>query len=332
MFDAEFERVQLWLIDNFVWPLLVIAFVGFSLLLPGDFLTSQNITFLMASSAGLSMIALAEGLCLLSGNFDLSIAAIATFSAMVAAKVMTDIQPMPGLQTTLIGIFVVLAVGGTIGLLNGISIAKLGVNPFLQTLSFLIIFEGAVIWVSARSIFRLPDSYLWLGDGSVESLPISIPVSIPFMIGVFALTGFILKYTGFGRAIYAVGGDTNAADKAGIRSDRVVIGVFVLSGMLGGLSGMVTTGFVGAATPQLANQMLFPAFAATVIGGISIFGGRGSVLGALGGVILLAIIQSGLTIYRVDPFIADVVNGSVLLAAILLFTFFERYRKTVLAR
>ena len=95
---------------------------------------------------------------------------------------------------------------------------------------------------------------------------------------------------------------------------------------------MLTTGFIGSATPTLANQMLFPAFAATVIGGISIFGGRGSVIGALGGVFLLATIQAGLVMLRIDPFLVNMVNGTVLLAAVLTFTYLERYRSTVLAR
>jgi len=332
MVNLTADRIQLALIKNVVWPILVVTFLLFLLLLPETFSQSRNITFLLASSAGLSLIVLAESLCLLSGHFDLSIAAIATFSAMVAAKVMVNIPASSGLTTALLGIAVILAVGGMIGLLNGVSIAKLGVNPFLQTLSFLIIFEGAVIWVSARSIYQLPDSYLWLGSESLKFLSMSIPVSIFFMLGMFLVSGLVLKYTRFGRSIYAVGGDMDSAGKAGIRTDRIVIGVFILSGMLGGMSGWVTTGFIGAATPKLANQMLFPAFAATVIGGVSIFGGRGSVIGALGGVLMLATIQTGLSMLQLDPFIVNMVNGSVLLAAVLVFTFLERYRSIVLAQ
>jgi len=323
-------RMLLLVLDNLIWPILLTAFIVFSLLLPEIFTQYRNIEFLLYTSAGLGAITLAEAICLISGNFDLSVGSIAGFSAMFAALFLTEWFPdAPGAA----GIVVILAAGATIGFLNGFFIAKFGVNPFLQTLSTLIIFEGGILVLSSRSVYGLPESYLWLGGGDTfgNILPRPIPVAIFFLLALFVTLWFVLTKTRFGRSVYAVGGDEESAAEAGIDTDRVVIAVFVLSGLLSATGGLLLTGFNGGATPTLGTQQLFPAFTAAVIGGISLFGGRGNVLNALGGVLLLGTIAAGLVMLNIDPQIVTTINGLVLFSAILLYTSVQRYRERLLS-
>ncbi len=325
MVDVEVgDNLTLLLLDNLVWPILVVTFLGFSIVLPESFLTVSNIRFLLLSSAALGTLALAESICLLSGHFDLSIGSLAGFSAMVTGLFMA--QWFPG-TPAIVGIGVIVLVGALLGLLNGVSVAYLGVNPFLQTLAFLIIFRGATIAASTYPITDVPEQYLYPGGG--ELLP-GVPVAVVVLVALFAVAAFLLKYRPFGLAVYAVGGNERASQEAGINTARVVLVVYVISGALAGVSGLLYTGFLGAATPSLGDGSLFPAFAAAVIGGISIFGGRGNILGALGGVLLLGTIQAGLVMLDIQPTVIRMTNGVILLAAILLYTGIERYRKRAL--
>lgn len=311
--------------DNLVWPLLVVVFTTFVFLVPDTFLTTRNIQFLLYSSAALGMIALAESLCLISGNFDLSVGSIAGFSAMFTGTLLAQWVPStPGI----VGIAIILFVGGFIGMLNGISISYLGVNPFLQTLAFLIIFQGGILILSNTAQTDLPELYTYIGGGTLFG---AIPFAILLMILVFAFFGLVLKYSRFGTAVYAVGGNEGAAEEAGINTKRVILFVYILSGVLSALGGLLYTGFLGAATPTLGENSLFPAFAAAVIGGISLFGGRGKVTGALGGVLLLGTVEAGLVMLRVEPNVIRTTTGLVLLGAILLYTYIETYRSRLLA-
>lgn len=318
------EDVTLLVLDNLVWPILVLTFLTFSVILPESFMTVSNIRFLLLSSAAIGMLALGESVCLLSGHFDLSIGSIAGFSAMFTALFMA--QWFPGVPGA-VGVLVIVVVGGTIGLLNGVSVAYFGVNPFLQTLAFLIIFRGATIAASTYPVTDLPESYMYVGGGDL--LP-GVPVAVVLLVTVFALVAFLLKYREFGLSIYAVGGSERASRESGINTKRVILSVYVISGMLSGLGGLLYTGFLGAATPSLGDGQMFPAFAAAVIGGISIFGGRGNILGALGGVLLLGTIQAGLVMMQVQPTLIRMTNGTILLGAIFLYTGVEKYRKAVL--
>jgi len=317
------EELTMLVLDNLVWPILVVTFLFFSVMLPESFFTVNNIRFLLLSSAALGMLALAESVCLLSGHFDLSVGSIAGFSAMTTGLILSEVvSGTPGI----VGILIILSIGGLIGLMNGVSVSYFGVNPFLQTLAFLIIFRGATIAASTYPVTTLPDSYMYLGGGDLFNVPVAIFV----LVALFALAAFALKYTRLGLAVYAVGGNEQASREAGIRTGRVVVLVYVLSGVLSGLGGLLYTGFLGAATPSLGDGSLFPAFAAAVIGGISIFGGRGNILGALGGVLLLGTIQAGLVMLQIQPTVIRMTNGVILLVAIFLYTGIERYRRAKL--
>jgi len=318
------EQIILKLLDNISWPILLIAVVVFSAILPDSFPTYSNFEFLIYSSAALGLIVLAESICLISGNFDLSVGSVAGFSGMFTALAITKWFPgLGGIE----GLILILLVGGLLGFLNGYSVSYLGVNPFLQTLAFFIIFRSAVTMLSTRSISGLPETYLFIGGTKV----FGIPFAIFFMFGIYALVWFWLNNMRSGIAIYSIGGNEVSAREAGIDTKFLVMMVFVVSGVLSALGGLLFTGFLGAATTTLAQNTVFPAFAAAVIGGISLRGGRGNVLNAFGGVLLLATVESGLVMLRVEANMVNTINGIILLGAIFLFTFGERYRARVLS-
>lgn len=324
-FGDDRTEVLVTLLENMVWPVLIVTFVFFGLFIPVDlFYSVNNVQFIIYSSAGLGILVLAESLCLLSGNFDLSVGAVAGFTAMFSALFIFQWFPgMPGV----VGVLLAIALGGFIGFLNGFSIAVLGVNPFLQTLTFFIIFGEGTIVLSQLSLSNLPDSYLFLGGGEL----LGFEVGVLLLLALFAIAGIVLKYTRIGMAIYAVGGDEQAAKEAGINTTKIIILVYVVSGMLSGLAGIVYAGYIGTVTPTLANGQLFPAFAAAVVGGISLFGGRGKILGALAGVLLLSTIQSGLVLMNVPSSWVQTINGVILLGAVLLYTAEARLRRRILS-
>ncbi|GGN88443.1 MULTISPECIES: ABC transporter permease [Haloarcula] len=337
--SGESTKWLLWGLDNMIWPIVIVTFAVFAVLMPEVFTSASNIQFMLYSSAGLGALVLAESLCLLSGNFDLSIGSIAGFSAMVTALFLNTWFPStPGL----VGVVLVLAIGGAIGFVNGVSIGYFGINPFLQTLAFFIIFRGAVFLLSTITVAPLPESYLFIGGALVGDLPLigeagsiwlidSIPIAVLLIVGLYAATWFVMNYRRIGLAIMAVGGDENAAEEAGIPRERVLLIVFTTSGVLSGLAGLLYTGYLSAAPPGLAEGDLFPAFAGAVIGGISLTGGRGDIENAFGGMFLLTMIQVGLVQVGVGGDAIQFINGLVLLLAIYLYTTEAKIRHRLLS-
>jgi len=331
------SNLLLWALDNLIWVMVAVGFILFSILLPGTFTSYQNIEFMLYASAALGALVLAESIALLSGNFDLSIGSIAGFSSMFAALFITQWFPgIPGVA----GILIILAIGGVIGLVSGFAVGYLGINPFLQTLGFYIMFRGAVVILSPGTVAGLPDVYLFIGGGTLGEIPIigsigflaGIPFAIVLIISLFAATWYVMNYTQFGLAILAVGGNENSAKAAGIPKERVILLVFTISGILSGLAGLLYTGYLTAAAPTLARGELFPAFAAAVIAGISLDGGRGDIKNAFGGLILLTMIKVGLVQLRVGAEEIQFVNGFVLLCAIYFYLFDSRLRERILSK
>jgi simple sugar transport system permease protein len=281
------------------------------------FFTTANFSNTAQGSAALGMVVVAETLILLTGSFDLSLQSIYGLAPMVGAWLIVS-KDGHGLGThwsPAVGILVVLGIGAAVGFFNGLMVVKLRFNAFIFTLAMLILLAGIQQGiVSGQSAYNMPRSFVYLG--SVYWL--GFPLSAWTTIAVFLVAGLFLRYHRVGRAIYAIGGNLEAARAAGIKVDRVRIGVFCAAGVLAAIGGLMTAGQVLTVTANQGNNLIFTVFAAAVIGGIALEGGRGRILGAFTGVVLLGMVNDVLVLRNTSTFWIDAVNGAIILVALAL--------------
>ncbi len=285
--------------------------------LQSNFLTKVNLVNILQQSSELSVLVLAEAIILIVGKFDLSLESIVGVAPMFGAWLVTS-SAMNGSGLMLdpnLALVVIFAVGIGIGAFNGFLIVRLGLNAFITTLAMLILLRGIAIGMTdGRTLYDLPAQLLYLGNAQWLGLPASIWVSA----GLYAIGGFILRYHRWGRALYAIGGNAEAARAAGIRVDLFVHTVFAVGGGLAALSGLMLTGRMASVLSGQGQNMIFTVFAAAVIGRISLNGGKGSIFGALCGVILLGIISNILTLSNIETFWISATYGAIILLSLIL--------------
>jgi simple sugar transport system permease protein len=303
-----------WIRELALLPVIVLLLVIGAFVNPA-FLTTDNFINVAQESAALGAVVAAESLILLTGKFDLSLQATYGLAPMVGAWLIVS-KDGQGLGTNwnpLLGIVITLLVGLAVGAFNGFLVIKLGFNAFIFTLAMLILLAGIQVGiVSGRTIYHLPDAYIYLGSQYLLGVPVSVWVTG----AIFLVSALFLRYHRVGRAIYAIGGNTEAARAAGIQVDRVRIGVFIVASLLAALAGLMTAGQVVAVTASQGNNLIFSVFAAAVIGGISLDGGRGRMVGALTGVILLALVRNILILSQIQTFWIDAATGLIILIAL----------------
>jgi simple sugar transport system permease protein len=302
-------------------PVLVLLLVV-GALVNSNFLTVSNISGIGQQISALGVVVVGESLILLIGGMDLSLEGTYGLAPMVAAWLIVPVSAF-GSGTDLnpyLGILILLAVGAAIGLVNGLLIVKGRLNGFIVTLGMTIVLAGLQNGiVKAQSLFNLPPAFGYLGSAYVGKLPVSLIVAAV----IFALVGLFLRYHRTGRAIYAVGGNREAARAAGIKVDRVRIGVYVAGSVLAAIGGLMEAGRVSAVTGTqgYGEGIIFSVFAAAVIGGVSLQGGRGNMVGAASGVILLGLVQNILDLANVSNYWIEAINGGVILFALILARF-----------
>nr|WP_107081846.1 ABC transporter permease [Streptomyces sp. SBT349] len=281
------------------------------------FLTERNIISILGASAALAMVVLAESLVLITGKFDLSLESVVGIApALGALLVLPAAQAGFGAELPVaLGIVAILLVGAGVGAVNGLLVVKLRLNAFIVTLAMLIILRGLLVGATeGQTLFGMPEAFFTLATTTF----LSVPASVWLAAAAFATAGLMLKYHRWGRALYAIGGNQQAARAAGIRVDRVMLAVFVIAGVLAAVGGLIQTGYVGAINSNQGENMIFTVFAAAVIGGISLDGGKGSMLGALTGVLLLGVVQNLLTLAQVSSFWIQAIYGGIILLALMI--------------
>ena len=299
-------------------PVLVLLIVVGTLVSPA-FFTVSNFAGIGQQSSALGVVVVGESLILLIGGMDLSLESTFGLAPMVAAWLIVPVAAY-GAGTDLspyLGILVLLAVGAAVGLINGLLIVKGRLNGFIVTLGMTIVLAGLQNGiVKAQSLFNLPPAFGYLGAASIGQLPVSLIVAVI----IFVLIGLFLRYHRTGRAIYAVGGNPAAARAAGIKVERVKIGVYVVGSVLAAIGGLMEAGRVSAVTGQqgYGEGIIFSVFAAAVIGGVSLKGGRGNMVGAASGVILLGIVSDILDLAQVSNYWIEAIDGAVILFALFL--------------
>lgn len=313
---------------NFALVPALVAAVVIGTLLNDRFLSARNLVNILQQSSELAVVVVALSLVLLVGRIDLSLESTFGLTAMVSALLMVPAANGGygvGLNPYL-GIGVALLIGVAVGAVNGVLIVVLKLNAFVATLAMMILLRGIVLGVgSGKTAYGLPDVVTWIGSGSIVGVPVSV-----FIAGsLFLAVGLFLRYHRVGRAIYAVGGNPEAARAAGIRVERILFGIFVFGGVLAAVAGIMQAGRLGAVTAVQGQNLIFTAVAATVIGGISLTGGRGTMFGAFTGVLLLGVVSNVLTLSQVPSFWIDAAYGVIILAALIVSRFTSGQEQTM---
>ncbi len=280
------------------------------------FLTTDNVLNVLQTMSEVGLLVLAQTLVLLVGKMDLSLESTFGLAPGVAAWMIapTGVAHGLGLLSNAWAIPIVLLVGALIGLVNAFLIVRFRLNGFIVTLGMLITLRGLLTGISeGQTFFQLPSSMTYLGQNAA----LGIPLSVWICVGLFAAAGGVLGFTRWGRSLYAIGGNVDAARAAGIRTDRVLMSVLVVASLLAALGGLLITGRLASVAANQGSGAIFTVFAAAVIGGVSLNGGRGTVFGAFTGILLLYTIQNVLTLGGVPPQWIDALNGGIILVALI---------------
>lgn len=295
---------------------LVIVSVVLSFATPA-FLTASNLTNIVTQSAVVGIAAIGATFVIITSGIDLSVGSNMALSGMVGAIVATTTG------SGLLGIVAILIVASAVGAFNGASVVWLGLAPFIVTLAVMGMARGLTLQISqGQSVYGLPESLNWLGSSAIFDVKTSALVTVL----LFVVAHFVLSQTSFGHNIYAVGGNAEAARLAGINVRGVVFAAYVLAGITAGIASIILIGRLDSATPNAAMGTELQVIAAVVIGGTSLFGGKGSMIGTLIGVLLIGVINNGLTLLNVSSFWVQFVQGALIFLAVLLDAFNTRRR------
>jgi simple sugar transport system permease protein len=265
----------------------------------------------------ISLLVMAQTIVLVAGKMDLSLESTFGLAPGVAAWLTVAVGSGAGLGV-LSGVWaipVTLAVGALIGAINALLIVRFGLNGFIVTLGMLIVLRGLLTGISGgQTFFNLPPSMLYLGS----ALWLGVPASIWLCLLLFAFGVVLLGFTRYGRALYAIGGNVDAAKAAGIRTGRVLWTALVGASLLAALGGLLLSGRLASVAAAQGDGAIFTVFAAAVIGGVSLNGGKGTMFGAFTGILLLYMIQNVLTLAGVPAQWIQALNGAIILIALIL--------------
>jgi len=289
---------------------IVLESIVFAVIAP-QFFSVPNLINVALSIAITGILAVGMTAVILTGGIDLSVGSAAALAGVVAAIIASS---GGGLGTVVLGGLAALGIGLAVGLFNGIMVAQFRVPPFVTTLAMLTICRGlAFIITGGRAIGDLPSSFEFLGKRRLAG----VPVPVILMLAIFVIGWFVLKRMAFGRYVYAVGGNREAAYLAGVNTKGVTLLVYVLNGLLVGLAGLVLASRLGAGVPNAGLQYELDVIAAVVVGGTSLNGGRGSVIGTFWGAVFIGILNNGLNLAGIDPYMQKIALGVVILLAVL---------------
>ena len=286
---------------------LVVIFIVFSLLSP-VFLTAPNLINIMQQSAINAIVALGMTLVIITAGIDLSVGPVAALAGVVCASLMVAGVPVP------VAVIAALLMGALYGLFNGVLIAYAGLQPFIVTLGGLSLCRAlALIYTGGNPIFGIPASFRSFINGSFMGIPspILIAAVIAFILWV------VLTKTPLGEYIFAVGGNEEAARVCGVPVAKTKIAVYMISGVLASVAALILVGRLGAAEPTLGNLWEMNAIAAAAIGGSSLMGGKGSVLGTILGAIILGSLTNGFTLLNIQSFYQLLATGIIIIVAML---------------
>lgn len=295
----------------FVVLVVLVIMIVFFAITQEQFLTGGNISAILTSSSILWIAAMGLTFVMLSGGFDLSIGSMLALTGVALGWFLND----AGLPVA-IAIVATVALGVLLGgVVNGVLIGKLGLSFLVVTLGSLILFRGLTNYWSGSKTTQVISPFL---DSLAFGSTLGIPNPVWLMIATYLVMLYVQKYTFFGRDIYAVGGNVEAARLSGIRTSRTIMAVYAISGGLAALAAVMQDARIGAASPQVGDNLVFSAAAAVLLGGTSFSGGVGGVSGTVVGVLFLGVLQNGLSVAGVESYWQQIITGAILIGAITL--------------
>jgi ribose transport system permease protein/inositol transport system permease protein len=327
----------LYIASRLAAPVFLLLVVVFFAVLEPDFLTPFNLLNVMRQVSIAGIIAVGMTFVILTAGIDLSVGSLLALTGIVGAYVAKgglDDRFAVGSAVAagnpwFLALVAALLVGLLCGAVQGFTIAKLKVPPFVVTLGGLTIFRGLTLWVSDRGpISGFDADYAYWGRGKVDIAFIQ-DVPIPAIIFVIAavIAAIVLRYSRYGQHVYAIGGNRDAAKLNGISTERIIFSVYVITGFMCGLAAFLLSARLGSAEAIAGEGLELVVIASVVIGGTSLFGGVGGILGTVVGVILIGVLQNGLVLLNVESYIQLVVIGLVLIAAVAFDQFATRSRR-----
>lgn len=291
-----------------VFPLLgfIVLFV-LMVFLSDSFLTFNNMTNVARQVSINAIIAVGMTCAILTGGIDLSVGSVMALSGTVAAGLMITGVPMP------LALLAGLLIGAAFGAINGACVAYARMPPIIVTLASMSVARGlALIYTGGYPVSGLPDPFSFFGRG--EILGIQVPILI--MAATYLIAYALLNHMSFGRYVYAIGGNEEAARLSGIRISRYKLLVYIISGLTAALAGLVLTSRLMSGQPNSGEGFELDAIAAVVLGGTAITGGKGAIIGTLVGAMMLGILNNGLNLLGVSPYVQNVIKGGIILVAI----------------
>lgn len=297
------------LIKKYNLLLLLLLFVIVSAILSPNFLKPSNLLNMLQQCSVSGVIAVGMTLVIIVGGIDLSVGAVAAMAGMI-----TSIMVSAGVND-IIAVLAGVGIGVVFGIISGLLIARAGLPNFITTLATMEIARGsALLTTSGSPVFGLPTNFHNLGGGKIGAIPVAGLIWIVLTIVV----ALILKYSVFGRSLYAIGGNLEAAMLSGIKTKHNQCLAYVLSGICAGFAGIMTASYLSSGQPTACDGYELDAIAAAVIGGASLSGGIGGVIGTFGGVVLLQIITNIFNLVGLASFYQQIAKGIIIIAALLL--------------
>jgi ribose transport system permease protein len=273
------------------------------------FLTGTNALNVLRVASLLVILGIGETIVILTAGIDLSIGSVLTISSVIAALALKAGVPLP------LALVSGLMVGAALGYLNGLMVAVVRLPPFIATYGMMWVASGfAVVLLKGQVIYGFDDEFRFMGVGSL----MGIPMPIIIMVALWIPTYVLLRGTTFGRSLYAVGANPEAARLSGVKKNQTLILAYTLSGFLSAAAGLVYVARLNASEAGIGANMLLPAIAAVVIGGTSLFGGEGGIVGTLIGALIMTIVQNGMNLLGIESVWQGVVLGALIVVAVLL--------------
>lgn len=271
------------------------------------FLNPSNLSAVAIGLVTDAVIAIAMTMVLITGGFDLSVGSVLAFAGMIVAnRLHAGMDPVSAILLTLLA-------AGMVGLANGLIITKVGVNPLITTLGMMGIASGMTLVLSGGyPVSNLPANFLFIGQGNLFGVPFSVVLTLVLVV----IADLLLRRAQWLRLLYYIGGNERAALLSGIPVDRVRTAVYIFCAVMAGLAGIIATSRLGSAFPLAGKGAELRVISACVIGGCSLKGGEGTIIGSLLGVLLMAIINNGLVLLNVSIYWQSIVSGTILIAAV----------------